>query len=266
MEILYPIIALGGLGILFGVGLSLAAKKFCVSSDPRIEKIQNNLPGANCGVCGMGGCSGLAEALTEGKCGVDKCTVAEEDSKIKITQILGVEFKKSVKKTAILHCGGGIKAKDRFIYSGIEDCAAANLVFGGQKGCVYGCLGFGSCVKACPFNAISMSDEGLPVIDKDRCKACNKCVLICPKKLLSLVPSKKNVTVSCSSHDPGREVRAVCPVGCIACRLCEKACKFDAIHIVDNLAVIDYTKCTSCGECTKVCPRKTINIDTKRQG
>ncbi len=258
MEILYPIIALGSLGILFGIGLSLAARKFCVSSDPKIDNIQNNLPGANCGACGMGGCSGLAEALTEGKCDVDKCTVAGEDSKIKIAQILGVEFKKKARMIATLHCAGGKKVKERFIYNGISDCVAANLLFGGGKDCTYGCLGFGTCVKICPFGAISMSNDGLPVIDKDKCKACNKCVEACPKKLFSLVPETHTVFVACSSGDLGKDTKSACPVGCIACKLCERACKFDAIHVIDNLAVIDYNKCTSCGECIKVCPMKTI--------
>jgi RnfABCDGE-type electron transport complex B subunit len=280
MEILYSIIALGGLGIIFGVGLSLAGKKFCVSSDPKLEKIQDNLPGANCGACGMAGCSGLAEALADGKCGIDKCTVANEESKAKIAKIMGVEFKKSVKKAAVLHCSGGVKVKERFLYHGIEDCVAANLVLKGQKSCAYGCLGFGNCVKACPFGAIKISkEEGLPIIDIDKCKACNKCVIACPKKLFTLIPVMHNIDpltdckvagktndscnvvyVSCSSHDAGRDTKAACPVGCIACKLCEKACNFDAIHVVDNLAVIDYNKCTSCGACVKACPRKTIGI------
>lgn len=258
MEILYPIIALGSLGILFGVGLSLAAKKFCVSTDPRIDKIQNSLPGANCGACGMGGCSSLAEALAEGKCGIDKCTVVNDDNKIKISEILGVEFKKSAKKIATLHCAGGVRVKNRYTYSGIEDCTAVNLVLGGQKSCVYGCLGFGTCVKACPFGAIKMSQKGLPVVDKGKCRACNKCVEACPKKLFSLTEEAYNVFVACSSRDSGKDTKLVCPVGCIACRLCEKACKFDAIHVIDNIAVIDYNKCTSCGECVKACPMKTI--------
>ncbi len=258
MEILYPILALGGLGILFGVGLSLAAKKFCVSSDPRVDKIQNNLPGANCGACGMGGCSGLAEALTEGKCSVDKCTVAEEENKAKIAQILGVEFKKSVRMVAVLHCGGGIRVKDRFIYSGISDCVAANLNLGGQKSCTYGCLGFGTCARVCPFGAIKISKEGLPVIDKEKCRACNKCVEACPKKLFSLIPETHRVFVACRSLDQGKDTKVVCPVGCIGCKLCERACKFDAIHVIDNVAVIDYNKCTSCGACVKACPMKTI--------
>ncbi len=261
MEIIYPVLTLGVLGLLFGVGLSLASKKFCVSSDPKIEKIQDNLPGANCGACGMAGCSGLAEALTEGKCGIDKCTVASEESKIKISEILGVEFKKTLKKVAVLRCAGGNRVGDKFLYGGIRDCISANQVLKGQKNCTYGCLGFGDCERICPFGAIKVSEKnGLPVIDRNKCKACNKCVIACPKKLFVLVPFNMRICVLCSSHDTGKATRSVCPVGCISCRLCEKACKFDAIHVVDNLAVIDYNKCTSCGECVKAYPMKTIAI------
>ena len=134
------------------------------------------------------------------------------------------EINQGLKKTAVLHCNGGKKVRDRFFYQGIEDCVAANLVLGGQKECVFGCLGFGTCVKVCPFGAIKMSDEGLPIVDADKCKACNKCVVACPKKLFSLVPVAGKVYVACSSHDLGKDTKAVCPVGCIACRLCEKAC------------------------------------------
>lgn len=258
MEILYSILVLGGLGLSFGIGLSLAAKKFCVSHDPRLDQIQNNLPGANCGACGLAGCSGLAEALVDGKCAVDKCTVAGDAEKAEISRILGLEFKAKEKMVAVLRCYGGLKVKDRFLYRGINDCVSANLVLGGQKSCTYGCLGFGSCVKACPFGAITMSSEGLPVIDDNKCKACNKCVLACPKGLIVLGRAKGNVIVCCSSHDSGKDTRLACPAGCIACRICEKACKFDAIHVVDNLAVIDYNKCTLCGECVKACSRRII--------
>ncbi len=258
MGILYPILVLGGLGFLFGIGLSLAARKFCVSSDPRIEKIQENLPGANCGACGLAGCSGLAEALVEGKSEVDQCTVAQDAEKSVIAKILGLEFKSKEKRIAFVHCNGGLKVLDKFYYRGIKNCAAANLVLGGQKNCIYGCLGFGDCVKVCPFEAIIISEEGLPVIDKNKCKACNKCVLVCPKKIITLDSVKKKIFVCCSSHDTGKDTRIACPVGCIACRICEKACKFDAIHVVGNVAVIDYNKCTLCGECVKACPRKII--------
>jgi len=258
MEILIPIIILGGLGLGFGLVLAIASKKFCVEADPRIEKIFARLPGANCGACGFPGCMGFAEGLIQGSCSVEKCTVSNEEAKEEIAKILGVKIKEEVKKVATLHCFGGNRAKDKYTYQGIKDCVAANLVLGGQKACVYGCLGFGDCLRVCPFDAIKMSEDGLPLIDKDKCKACNKCVEICPKKILSLSPLSGNVFVACSSHDSGKDTKAVCSVGCIACKLCEKICPVDAIHVVDNLVIIDYNKCTSCGKCVEVCPMKTI--------
>jgi electron transport complex protein RnfB len=258
MEILIPILTLGILGVIFGIGLAVASRKFHVESDPRLEKIHGLLPGSNCGACGGAGCFGFAEAVLGGKMKIDKCRVSSYEVKENIAQILGRGLVKDIEKVAVLHCYGGKKIKDRFIYKGTESCVAINLVLCGQKECVWGCLGFGDCVKVCPFDAIKMSVEGIPVVDLKKCKACNKCVEKCPKKLFSLVPLEKNVYVACSSHDSGKDTKAVCPVGCIACKLCEKACKFDAIHVIDNLAVIDYNKCTSCGDCVKVCPMKTI--------
>jgi len=260
LEILIAVLVLGFLGLLFGVGLAIASKKLAVQVNPKLEEVQHLLPGSNCGACGNPGCFGFAESLLSGKSSVDGCRVCSDEVKEKIAGIMGLALEKQTKKIATLHCNGGLRVKDKYIYNGISDCVAANLVLGGQKACVFACLGFGTCQKACPFGAISMSAEGLPVVDKVKCRSCNKCVLACPKKLLSLVSVSFSVYVACSSHDMGRDVKAVCPVGCIACKLCEKACKFDAIHVIDNLAVIDYHKCTSCKECVKVCPSKTIRI------
>lgn len=246
--------------MIFGIGLAVASKKLSVAVDGRLETISGLLPGANCGACGGAGCFGFAEGLLSGKFNIDACRVSEEKVKEKIAQLLGQSVDKKAKKSALLHCNGGIKVKDRFIYEGIEDCVAANLVLGGQKECVFGCLGFGDCQRVCPFGAISMSAENIAVVDEAKCKACNKCVLACPKKLFALVPIAAKVFVACNSHDSGKETKAACPVGCIACKLCEKACNFEAIKVVDNLAVIDYHKCTSCGECVKACPVKCIRI------
>lgn len=258
MEILIPVLTLGILGLLFGVGLAVASKRLAVKTDPRLEEIMGLLPGANCGACGGAGCFGFAESLLSGKLSIDACRVSAEAVKGEIAALLGQKLEKKIKKTALLHCNGGKKVKDKFLYQGIETCVAANLLLGGPKECVYGCLGFADCVVVCPFGAITMSAEGLPVVDPDKCRACNKCVLSCPKKLFSLVPVTQSVFVACSSHILGKDTKVVCPVGCIACRICEKTCRFDAIHVIDNLAVIDYNKCTSCGECVKVCPMKTI--------
>lgn len=260
MEIITPILTLGFLGLLFGVGLAIASRRFAVQVDPRLEKIHGLLPGANCGVCGGAGCFGFAESILSGKAKIDACRVADDKIKEQIAQVLGRKLEKRVQSVAILHCNGGRKVKDRFLYQGIKDCVAENLVLGGQKECVYGCSGFGTCVGVCPFGAIKMSAEGLPVVDANKCKACNKCVAICPKKLFSLVPITHNVYVACSSQDLGKDTRAVCPVGCIACKKCEQVCPSDAIHVIDNLAIIDYNKCTSCGECVEACPVKCIRI------
>lgn len=260
MEIIIPVLSLGILGLLFGIGLAIASKKLAVQIDPRLEKIAGLLPGSNCGACGAAGCFGFAESLLGGKLSADGCRVSADAVKEKIAGLLGQKLEKKIKSTAILHCNGGTRVKDKFLYQGIETCVAANLVLGGQKECVFGCLGFGDCVLACPFGAITMSAEGLPLVDPKKCRACNKCVVACPKKLFSLVPISGKIYVACSSHDLGKDTKAVCSVGCIACRLCEKACKFDAIHVINNLAVIDYNKCTSCGECVKVCPVKTILV------
>lgn len=260
MEILIAVLFLGILGLIFGVGLAVASKKFAVAVNPKLEEVQHLLPGSNCGACGNPGCFGFAESLIGGKSSPDGCRVCTDESREHIAKVLGLAVEKQNKKVATLHCNGGAKVADKYIYNGVNDCVLANLVLGGPKSCVYACLGFGSCVKACPFGAISMSAEYLPVVDETKCRACNKCVLICPKKLFSLVPANGRVYVGCSSHDLGKDVKSICPVGCIGCKLCEKTCKFDAIHLVDNLPTIDYNKCTACGECVKVCPTKTILV------
>lgn len=258
MSILIPIIILGALGVIFGIGLGIASKKLIVKIDPKLEKIINLLPGSNCGACGQAGCLGFAEQLLSGKSKIDSCKSSGDEIKKKIAQILGQELVIDIKKTAVLHCKAGITVKNNFVYLGRRDCRSANLVLGGQKACAFGCLGLGTCVASCPFNAIKMSEQGFPIVDRSRCRACNKCVMACPKKLFSLDPESTPVYIGCSSRDTGPDTRANCPCGCIACGICQKTCRFYAIKIIDNLAVIDYNKCTSCGECVKACPMKCI--------
>lgn len=252
---------MGCLGLIFGIGLSYASKKFHVEIDPRIEKILSVLPGANCGGCGYAGCSAYAEAVVEENASVKLCSVGGNEIAKKIADIMGEEFVEEEPRIARLLCLAGTDlSAHRYEYDGIECCAGAALIGAGPKNCVYGCLGLGDCIRACKFGALSMGPNGIPEVDEDKCVGCGACVRACPRGLFELVAKSKRVIVSCSSKDPGKEVVKVCRVGCIGCRLCEKACKYDAIHVRDNLAKIEYEKCTLCGECVKACPRKIISF------
>lgn len=259
MTIAYSMLSIGGLGLVFGAGLGYAGKIFAVEEDPRVSAVLECLPGANCGGCGFPGCGGCAAAIVAGTAPVNACPVGGAAAAEKIGAVMGVEATATEPLAAFVHCGGTCeKAKEKYEYFGISDCNMANqLVGGGAKGCAYGCLGLGSCKAACAFGAIEIVD-GVAVVDKDKCVSCGKCVSACPKHLIELLPAKKKVKVQCASKEPGKAVMAVCSAGCIGCKLCEKECKFDAIHVIDNIAVIDYDKCKNCGMCANKCPKKVI--------
>ncbi len=258
MEIIIPAIALGCLGLLFGLGLAVASKKFHVETDPKLEKVFEMLPGLNCGACGMAGCMGFAEGLVGGSCSISGCTVSTPETKAEIAKLLGIELEEKVKTVAVLHCNGGNKVKDRFQYQGLKHCTAAIQLQGGPKECAYGCLGFGTCADACPFGAISMREDGLPFVDEAKCTACGKCVAACPKNLFKIISTEKKYYVACSSHDMGKKVMQVCKVGCIGCMKCERSCPEQAIKVANSLATFDYEKCNNIGECLKVCPTHVI--------
>ena len=257
------ILTLGALGIFFGLVLAYAARKFSVPVDPTIERILVFLPGANCGSCGKAGCQGFAQALLKGEMNLESCSVMAEQNRQAIADILGLKLTHKEKLVSSLHCCGGLHAKDRFIYEGIEDCIAASLTMGGQKECRWGCLTFGTCVGACPFGAIEMTGEGYPRVIEEKCTACGICVQTCPKNLYTLIPfdaRRAPIYVACSSLDNGKAVLTVCGTGCIACRKCEQVCPKGCMKVVDNLARIDYAICDGCGQCVRVCPTKVIKV------
>lgn len=262
-NILLPsLVSMGVIGLVLALGLVFASKKFSVEVDPRVEQINEALPGANCGACGMAGCAAYAEAAARGDVPPNLCTVGGAEAAEKIAEILGVEVSTDFQKQiAHVFCGGrkGL-AVEVAEYQGIKDCRAAHAL-GGSKLCMYGCLGFGTCVDACPFDAMEMSEDGLPVVDKELCTGCGICVEACPRHIISLVPESARVFVDCSSKDKGAVVRKACKVGCIGCMRCVKACEFDAISVKDFLAVIDQEKCTACGKCAEVCPANCIIIE-----
>ena len=249
----------GILGILIGIFLGIASEKFKVEVDEKEILVRNELPGNNCGGCGYAGCDALAKAIAAGQAEVGACPVGGASTAEKIGAIMGVAGGTAEKKVAFVKCKGTCdKTKVQYNYYGVDDCKKVSVVPGaGEKACTYGCMGYGSCVKACAFDAIHVVD-GVAVVDKEKCVACGKCVSSCPNHLIELVPYKAEHLVQCSSHDKGKDVKSVCESGCIDCTLCTKQCEFDAIHMEDNLAVIDYEKCTNCGKCAEKCPVKVI--------
>lgn len=257
--IIFAIVSIGGLGIIFGAILGFASKIFAVDEDPRVGMVQECLPGANCGGCGYPGCGGLAAAIVAGKAPVNSCAPGGAKAAAAIAEVMGVVAEETEPMVAFVKCGGTCdKAQNKYEYDGIDDCIMASQLAGASsKACAYGCMGLGSCVKACKFDAIKI-ENGVAVVNPDLCVACGKCVSTCPKKIIDLVPKKKKVKVQCSSKDMGKAVMSVCSAGCIGCKICEKACKFDAIHVIDNIAVIDYDKCKNCGMCANKCPKKVI--------
>lgn len=252
-------LAVGGTGILIGFFLGFFGEKFKVEVDEREEAIGGVLPGNNCGGCGYAGCSGLAAAIVKGEAPVNQCPVGGTLVAEQIGEIMGVSAEEETRMVAFVKCAGNCeRANKDYIYTGVEDCKAMEYVpNGGPKSCNYGCLGYGSCVKACPFDAIHVIN-GIAVVDKNACKACGKCIDACPKNLIEFVPYEGIHFVQCNNQDKGKKVMDACAEGCIACHLCEKTCEHDAIHVENNIAYIDKNNCVECGACAEKCPKNII--------
>jgi len=267
-EILIAVAILGGLGIGFGAVLAAASKVFYVETDPRLDKLNECLPGANCGGCGYAGCAGYAEAVLNGEAPIGKCASGGNECAQAMAEIMGVEAGEVTRKVAMVRCSGekiynpdgsqasGVKAKAR--YEGFKDCISASKVGGnGPISCKYGCIGFGTCVKACKYDAIHVVN-GVAVVNEDRCVGCMACANVCPRNLIVPVEPHRNVVIACNSMAKGAVTTRACTIGCIGCGLCKKICPNGAISVTNNLAVIDYSKCDNCGLCATVCPKKLI--------
>lgn len=269
--LVYAIIVLGGAGLLFGALLAFAAQKFRVETDPRIDLINEALPGANCGGCGFPGCTGLAGAIVAGKATVSACPVGGQESADRIAEIMRQTATAVEKKVAIALCGGGPNCVRKYEYQGLEDCRAALAgpgLGGGEFACEQACLGYGNCARACRFDALYISADGLPVIIAERCTACGKCVEACPRGVMKLVPAERRVHVLCRNQDRGAVARKKCKQACIACRVCEKNCPEQAFVLEDNFVRIDYEKCSDCGLCASKCPTGAIldqDADSREQ-
>ena len=254
MEILIPILAVTVIGLICAVGLAVASSVMAVKEDTRFTEIRECLPGANCGACGYTGCDGYAKALLEPGTKTNLCVPGADAVAAQIAALLGVAAEDVVEKIAVVQCAGTCEATSvKADYRGIPSCAAAKLFYGGNGSCIFGCMGFGDCVKACPQGAISMQD-GIACVNHTACIGCGICAQTCPQKIIEIVPDIIRTEVLCSSYHNGPYTKKVCSSGCIGCHKCEKTCPQGAITVDNFLARIDWNKCTACGACASVCP------------
>jgi len=262
MTILEPVLIIGGLALVFGIILAFASKFFYVKIDERIESITQLLPGANCGSCGFPGCAGYASAIVEQELDITLCSPGGKLTVQKIADILGKTANATARKVALIHCNSGGKNNTNFKYKyvGISNCKAATLLGGGPNFCIHGCVGQNSCMNVCKFGAISINENAMRIINRDKCTGCAVCVKECPRGLIELVSVEKFVHILCSSKDKGVVAKKSCGANtsCIGCGLCAKNCPSSAISVENNLAKIDYSKCTNCGVCVGKCLTKAI--------
>ena len=258
LPILYAIVALGGLGILFGFVLGLADKKFAVEVDERVKAVRAAVSGANCGACGYAGCDAYAEAVVRGDAKANACTPGGARTVRTIAEIMGVNAVAQEPMVARVRCQGTCeRVSARYDYSGLHSCRAVSGISGGPNACEFGCVGFGECLSACAFGAISMVD-GIAVVNDAACTGCGMCVGVCPRNIIQMLPSDQTIVVMCRNEAVGRIARLQCKTACVGCKRCEKACPTESIRVVNGVAVIDETTCTRCGACIPVCPMHCI--------
>jgi len=264
MAFISPVLLTVIVAVICAVLLTIASIAFAVPVDETAVKIREKLAGANCGACGFAGCDDYANALAaDHDLPCNKCAPAGAAAAEAIAAILGVSAGSSEPMKATVMCSGyNDTAKLSMEYQSIKTCAAAAGFFGGPSECKYGCIGFGDCVNACAFNALEICN-GVAKVNREACVGCGACTNVCPKKVIQLIPAASRVYVGCSSLDMGKVVNQICKTGCIGCKMCEKECKFDAIHVEGNLAKIDPAKCKNCGLCAKKCPKHIIHVIPK---
>jgi len=249
------------IGFLLGLLLGLFKKIFFVKVDPKVSAVREVLSGANCGGCGYAGCDAFAEAVVKGDAPVSGCVAGGAACADQVAAVMGVSAGSAVPKVAFLACNGNKDvAQSRGVYNGVQTCAAAQLTMNGTKKCSFGCIGLGDCVEVCPFGALSLGENGLPNVDKEKCVGCGKCSKACPKHLFVLIDANtKGPIAACSCHSDNKpQIRKDCSNGCFKCGMCARKCPAQAIDVSAGIPKIDYTKCTSCGECVKACPDKVL--------
>ncbi len=258
--VLITVLLLAVIGLVIGFLLVKAGDAFAVEVDQKEIDVRACLPGNNCGACGYAGCDAVAGAIARGEAPANACPVGGKPVAEAIAAIIGGgEGEEAERKVAFVRCAGTCdKAKRKASYVGIQTCeAAASLPGKGEKFCAQGCLGYGSCVQACQFDAIHIVD-GVAEVDRTKCVACGKCAAVCPQKLIEIIPEKSRYAVACSNIERFPVLKTQCDAGCRGCGVCVKQCSEGAITVTNNLAHIDYEKCVGCGKCAEKCPAKII--------
>jgi Na+-translocating ferredoxin:NAD+ oxidoreductase subunit B len=259
-EIVLSVLVVGGIALILGVILGIVSKLFQTRKNKLLSDLTETLPGVNCGACGFSSCEGYAKWLAEGGRDTGKCPVGGNEVSDELAGILNIPARSVEALVAHVMCKGTThNTSKRYEYRGSLGCTAAHSLFSGPNSCTYGCMGYGDCVEVCPYGAIDIVD-GIAVINDFKCKACELCVAVCPKKLIFMVPKhNNNFKVECRNKWPGAQTRKHCSVGCIGCQRCVKVCPSNAITMDGPLAVIDPYLCISCGKCYEVCPTKSIS-------
>lgn len=261
-SVILAVIIVSVIGLIAGLGLAIASIVMAVPVDEKAAAIRECLPGANCGACGFSGCDGYAAALSKGDTkDTNLCAPGGNEAAQAIASVLGVSAGEVKPKVAVVLCQGNKNnVGTKLDYSGVESCKMAAQLFGGPKDCVYGCLGFGDCVKKCTYEAIFICD-GVARINPNLCRACKMCINTCPKNLIELLPIETaQAGVFCKNRDKGAKTRKQCKVGCIGCMKCTKVCETGAVTVANNVAHVDYEKCVGCGKCSEACPVGAIDM------
>ena len=264
--ITYTIIITLFIGVVAAIILYIASVKFKVYENPLIDEIEAVLPATNCGGCGYPGCRPFAEAISKADNLNDLfCNVGGNETMKEVAEMAGLLPVEREKEIAVLRCSGSTSVRSKTTYyDGVQNCSLAAAIYSGETECQYGCLGMGECVDVCDFDALHMDPvSGLPVVNENKCTACNACVEVCPKDLFELRPlgvGKRNlrIYVACMNQDKGGIAKNACDTACIGCNKCVKVCKDEAIVVENFLAYIDVKKCSNCRKCVDECPTNSI--------